>query len=74
LPADPQALARSLARLGIPCTVEGDGALAILVPDGPLGVPTGAVRAEIVRAAREAGFASVAFELLRPSDDTVDRP
>ena len=63
MPADPEALARSLALLGLHFTVECDGVLAILVPVGPVDVPTEAMRAEIVRAAREAGFASVALEL-----------
>lgn len=67
-PADAAALAAALERLGLPLSVEVDGALAVLVPrDGrAVAFPTDDVRVELVRAARAAGFASVALELPAP--------
>jgi len=62
------ALARALAELGLGCDVEADGALAILVPRGPIDIPPAERRAAILQAARAAGFASVAFELVVPVD------
>lgn len=67
MPADPLALAAALERLGLACDVEAEGGLAILVPRAGAGFPEGGLRAEIVRAAREAGFANVAFELRGPA-------
>ena len=67
MPADAGALADALTRIGIACDVEREGALAILVPRESADVPTAEARRAIVRAARDAGFASVAFELRGPS-------
>ena len=65
------ALARALAELWLGCDVEADGALAILVPRGSADVPGAELRATIQQAARAAGFASVAFELV-VQEDTGD--
>lgn len=66
MPADPAALARAIGALGLTVDVEADGALAILVARPGTRFPDAALRAEVVRAAREAGFTSVAFELAGP--------
>lgn len=72
MPADPAALARTIAGLGLTVDVEADGALAILVAPPGARFPDAAFRAALVRAAREAGFASVAFELSGAAADTPD--
>ena len=61
---DPGALGAALDRLGVACVVESQGGVAILIPRAGNGFPGSDLRAEIVRAARQAGFANVAFELL----------
>ncbi len=66
MPADPTALAAALERLGMACDVEAEGGLAILVPRAGVGFPGTELRAEVVQAARQAGFANVAFELRGP--------
>ena len=66
MPADPVALAAALERLGMACDVEMEGGLAILVPRARAAFPDGDLRVEVVRAARAAGFANVAFELRGP--------
>jgi hypothetical protein len=63
LPADLSVLAGALDRMSVDAMVRADGALAILVPRDPRWFPDAAARAELVRAAREAGFANVAVEL-----------
>ena len=65
---DPIALVRALRAHGLPLDVEADGALAILVPTGPLAAPDAALRRQLVALARDAGFTHVALELLAPTD------
>ena len=63
MPGDPVALADALRALGLACDVEAEGALAILVPHAQAAMPPAEQRSEIVRAARQAGFANVALEV-----------
>lgn len=63
MPADQAALVATIERLGIPVVVRSDGPLAILVPSDANWFPDAALRADLVRAAREAGFTNVAVEL-----------
>ncbi|GLC26304.1 hypothetical protein [Roseisolibacter agri] len=63
MPGDARALLAALAQMGVACDVETEGGLAILVPRATAGFPGSDLRVELVRAARQAGFANVALEL-----------
>jgi len=52
-----------LARLGIPCEVEMQGRLAVIIPTGPLALDA-RVRRAIVAEAKVLGFTNVCVELL----------
>lgn len=52
----------ALARLGIPCAVEEQGKLAVIIPTGPLPLEA-KVRRTIVAEGRKHGFANVCVEL-----------
>jgi hypothetical protein len=63
LPADRAALVSSITALGLRLSVRSDGPLAILASSDPAWFPDAALRAELVRVARDAGFTNVAVEL-----------
>ncbi|MGZ8376596.1 MAG: hypothetical protein ACXWZS_08975 [Gemmatirosa sp.] len=63
MPADLAVLTEALDRLHVEVTVRQDGALAVLVPRDASWFPDAVLRAALLRAARDAGFANVAVEL-----------
>ena len=63
---DPDRLVEALTGHGITAAVETHGRLAVLTLREPSGVPEPEVRALILAAGRDAGFASVAIELPPP--------